>query len=343
MLLLILCLSCTVPKGEPDPHGHAMQLLDLPVPWDTLQIKEGLKEPEWRSVKMNYYQQCQVFNRKPMYHSWGQGGYCDLEISPTCGEHYMDDASHSINPSLFYQRTTGLSNLKCIVAFGYPRFVTGVLTSTPEYYTRSTPKISFKLYHRDTLLGRITGDSSMSYSFDTSEFRTLHKTLDYYLRTLTGISTPYQALPDLKNPGSLPPRGYADLIGMLDYGLSEGGCIQARMSCLPALPLEAYYKHTYDGAWIWDKETSEYSVDTTVAQLDQFKAKYQRDRNTSDQAIYDVHWEDLAIYVEIWVNRYEGQSYGMGDTTNMKACPRVTSTRLPVELKDPTIAGSTDD
>ena len=297
--------------------------MDLPVPWDTLQLNEVLGGDEWHRINFNFHEHCRTFYRSI-------DRYSNIERYLNCGGiDYHPQQLERISPSLFFERGIDIPYLRCLVAFEYPRYVTGVLFSMPSDHVLSPPKISIKLFHHDTLIEPLAHDTTPLEPFDKDEFRRLFTELDRYLQDLTGDHSPTQRMRNLRNTSSLPPRGYADLLGQLDYHFSESGCIQASLKCLPVQPFQSYYRHTYGGAWVLDRATDQYWIDTTVTDRDRYKAKYGREWSAEYGYIYDVRWEDLAIYVEILMNRYEGQISGVGDTVGMVPCPRITSLRLP--------------
>lgn len=328
--MAFLVLSCNPPEPVDHKVKWADDLTDLPVPWDTMQLNERCIAPEWKRMSLTPLEHATVFERSVAFEgNLPIGGLCGLDRDPILYRTYYHTLSQAIAPSLFFERTIDIPFLRCIVAFEYPWYVTGVLPSMPSYHALSPPKIRMKLFHHDPLIDSLSHDTVATLPFDKEAFRELYKELDHYLQELTGDRSPYQALPYLKEAGCLSPRDYADLLGELVYGHLKACCIQARLKCLPVQPVRTYRKQTYNGAWIWDADKSEYWEDTTVWDVHQFKAKYHRDRNTGDEVIYDVHWEDLAIYVEILFNRFEGQFMGGGDTVGMAPCPRITTTRLP--------------
>jgi len=341
LILAALALSCREVKRSIEETESAASLMDIPVPWDTLQLHATLGEPEWRRLFFTPTEHCTAFKRMVSYDIWGTtpiGDHCGLEYEPVCYKEYTPSLMQTIAPSLFFERTIDIPYLKCLVAFEYPRYVTGVLLSMPSYHVLSPPKISMKLFHHDTLIERLSQDTTPMGPFDKDGFRRLYKELDRYLQALTGDRSPYQSMPYLKQEGCLPPRGYVDLIGSLSYGLATEGCIEARLSCLPIQPVRNYHREALKSvALIWDPDKDAYWEDTSVQDEQQFQAKYHRHSTTSDRAVYDVRWEDLAIYVEILVNRHEGQIHGVGDTTGMEPCPRIASTRLPRYTAEPRI------
>ena len=187
-----------------------------------------------------------------------------------------------------------------------------------------------KLFHHDSLIQRLGQDTTQPAPFDQDGFRQLYRQLDLYLQSLTGDHTPYQRFPQLKDPSCLSPRMYRDLEGELDYNLGSIGCIEASLKCLPVQPIMEYRREAINSvALVWDPAKNQYWDDTTVQDEQQFQAKYHRHSTSGDRVVYDVRWEDLAIYVEILMNRYEGQISGVGDTAGMAPCPRLTSTRIP--------------
>ena len=322
-----LVLSCSDPQRV-DQIGLAAPLMDLPVPWDTLRLHEVLVDPEWQQIKLTPYEHCWTFSRPPGH--W-TNRYCGLTHYFNCPTEYYPDIIRSISPSLFFNRRIDIPYLHCLVAFEYPRYAKGQLFSMSSYFSLTPPRISVKLFHNDSLIQRLAKDTASPPPFDKDGFRQLYHQLDLYLRDLTGDPTPHQRFPELQDPYCFAPRNYSDLLGQLEYNFGKYGCIEASLKCLPAQPVLTYRREAVKSeALVWDPDKDEYWEDTTVQNEQQFQAKYHRHSTTSDEIVYDVHWEDLAIYVEILFNRYEGQSMGVGDTVGMAPCPRITSTRLPV-------------
>lgn len=56
-----LVLSCREPQRADDQLGLAAPLMDLPVPWDTLQLHETLVDSEWQQLRLTPYEHCWTF------------------------------------------------------------------------------------------------------------------------------------------------------------------------------------------------------------------------------------------------------------------------------------------
>lgn len=294
--------------------------MSVPVPWDTTELIATLDTLEWKRLFLTQEEQCIAFDR-----SWSKYGWCGLEYFPNCYSEYDHSSTRENSTSLFFEHATDIPYLRCLVALEYPRYVQGQLTSQPWYYSFSSPKVTLKLFHRDTLIERLAPGGIPSVPFDQDGFRALYRELTRYLAELSGDHVP---IPEFKLgvDGCLPPRGYADLVGGLRFNYMRGGCIQANLKCLPVQPLIKYHLNkTTDGPWIYNVKMDQYWIDSTVPYPDQYEAKYRRTWGVEQSQVFDVRWEDLAIYVEVYTNRFEGQMYGKGDTIGRVPCPRITS------------------
>jgi hypothetical protein len=333
-LAIFLITSCNDHKPNSGADPLAATLIDIPVPWDTVQWPIALEESGWRRLSLTPAEHCYLFRRtrapgrSGRFHPMAE--FHGLEWEPRfCHDEYLRSKFHWPGPSLFFERISEDKTLGCILVLEYSRYAEGLLPERPSYWSPTPPRISLKLFHKDSIIEGVIPPEHELAPFDKGSFIQLYKRLDRSLQKLTGDKYPSEIMPKLKNSPRLPPRDYRHMVGYKEYE-SGNSCIQAKLKLLPAKPPIEYRREAY-GAWLWNDDTGEYEDDRSLYNDKAFKPRFGRSRQVSDFVIYDIHWEDLAIYVEIVLNRYEGQYHGHGDTTGVQPCPRLSTLKLPVK------------